>query len=227
MTEAMTIDSTKQVVQRSGIAGALATFSEVRTGTIRMAAGLSAEQAAFAPGRDSWSVGQILDHLILTEALYRTQMKRLLDLAKEGKRLNIELGLGEGDPQLPFIPRALMPFMAMPLTMMNMFVPHAMREAVLRVPIMKAKNPKITEPSAARSIMELRDHLRSSLDQTAGLFVGNLPRGAERVTVSHPIFGRNTIVDVIRLMTAHEQRHRSQITGIIRHSGFPAAREIE
>ena len=212
----MVVDNAEAIMHR------LTAFGEARAGTLRMAAGLTPEQAHYTPSRDKWSVAQILDHLLLTEGLYRAQLKRLLDMAREGKQLNIDISLGEVDLNLPFIPRALMPMMSTPLTVMNMFVPHAVRETLLRFPIMKAKNPKVAEPAPSKPIDVLRRELASSLAETGALFAGDLPDSASRVTASHPVFGRNTIAKILALMTAHEERHGGQIGGLLRHRGFPA-----
>lgn len=114
-----------------------------------------------------------------------------------------------------------MPLMAMPLTVMNLFVPQALRETVLRFPILKAKNPKISEPAPAKPIAVLRDQLMASIARTEGLFAGALPANAGRVTVSHPVFGRNTIPNIFGLMAAHEERHGMQIGNVLRQPGFP------
>jgi len=49
-----------------------------------------------------------------------------------------------------------------------------------------------------------------------------LPANAGSVTVSHPVFGRNTITNIFGLMAAHEERHGTQISGLMSQSGFPA-----
>lgn len=216
MTETMTMGAASATHRGNALTDALRMFSVVRNGTIRMVAGLTEEQAGFRPARDAWSVAQIVDHLLLTESLYRTQMNRMLELAREGKRSNIDVSLREVDLSIPFIPRALMPMMAMPLTVMNLFVPQAIRETILRFPIMKAKNPKVSEPAQHRPIDALRVQLAESLTETGALFAGTLPANAARVTVSHPVFGRNTIPNIFGLMAAHEERHGLQIGGVVR-----------
>jgi hypothetical protein len=137
-------------MRHRAIADSLTAFGGARGRTLRMVAGLTPGQAQHTPGGGAWSVAQILDHLLLTEGLYRVQIKRLLDMAREGKRLNIDVSLREVDLNLPFIPRALMPMTSTPLTVVNMFMPHAVREALLRFPVMKAKNPKVAEPAPAK-----------------------------------------------------------------------------
>ena len=209
------------MTQNTGITDSLKAFARIRGGTAQTASRLTDVQANFSPDPNSWSVAQNLDHLLLAEALYRGQMLRLLNLAREGKRRNIDVTLQEVDLNLPFVPKAMMPLMAVPLTMFNIFVPSVAREAVLRFPVMKAKNPKVMEPSATKPNAILFEELRSSLAETATLFAGELPPNAGQVTISHPVFGRNTIANVLALMAAHEERHGKQMMGVLRHPRFP------
>ena len=226
MTETMTIGVAQRTGRNSSIANAIRSFVEVRGATMRMVAGLTSDQASFAPAAGGWSVAQNVDHLLLTEALYRGQIRKLLDLAREGKKTNIDVSLGEVDLNLPFIPKMLMPLMAAPLTMMNMFVPSALRETVLRFPIMKARNPKISEPAKGRPIAELREELRAAMEETEAMLAGDLPANAWTVTVSHPVFGRNTIANVLGLMSAHEERHGIQMSNLMRQRAFPAGVQV-
>ena len=221
MHETMTMGVAGAANGERAVTDALQIFAGVRKGTMLAVASLTEDQAGFRPTNEEWSVAQILDHLLLTEGLYRAQMSRMVDLARKGGSLNIDVSLTEVDLSLPFIPKALMPLMALPLTMMNMFVPQVLRETVLRFPIMKAKNPKISEPAATKSISLLRQELVASLAQTEACFAGALPPNASRVTVSHPVFGCNTIANVFGLMAAHEERHGSQISSLRRNPLFP------
>ena len=221
MSESMTMEPAKRTWDETRITNALSAFADVRADTMRMVSGLTEAQANFAPNRDTWSIGQNLDHLLRTEDLYRTQMARLVDLAKEGKRFNIDVSLQEVDLSLPFVPRPLMPYMAVPLTMFNLFVPAPVRETFLRFPVMKAKNPRISEPSAGPPIAGLLQDLRSSLEETKTLLSGPLPANVGRVTVSHPVLGCNTIANILGLIAAHEQRHGAQIRGVTAHRSFP------
>jgi len=222
MTDAMTTGTAETSNREGAITDYLRNFARVRRGTLQLVAGLTDEQSAYTPGRDSWSVAQILDHLLLTEALYRVQILRLLDLAHEGKRSNIDISFAELDLSLPFIPKALMPALSVPLTVMNMFVPHAVREALLRFPFVKAKSPGISEPGPVKPIAVLREQMESSREVTESVLSGALPPSAGRVTVTHPLFGRNTIAKILALMAAHEERHGLQIRGIAGQPGFPA-----
>ena len=46
-------------------------FRTVRIATLGLAAELTDQQAAFSPGPDRWSIGEVLDHILLAEQLYR------------------------------------------------------------------------------------------------------------------------------------------------------------
>ncbi|MEQ1946365.1 MAG: DinB family protein [Bryobacteraceae bacterium] len=204
----------------TGIGRALAAWEQVRNRTLEVAAALTPEQADFRPDSKSWSVGQNLDHLVKIDGIYRQHIRQLIDTARNSGPLTIVMGWGEGDPRPPFVPAAAMPMMTLPLTLMNMFVPNTVREIFLRYPLMPAVSPKRAEPENGRSPNDLVSSLRASFEETKVLIAGPLPAKTERVALVHPIFGRNTIADILALMTAHELRHSVQMERIARSGGF-------
>jgi len=159
--------------------------------------------------------------VIRIDGIYREHIQKLLDLAREGKRLTIVMPWGESDPRPQFVPSMVMPMLELPFTMMNMFVPSMVRETFLRFPVMKAKSPKRAEPESGRDLTELLSGLRTSFETTRLLLEGLLPANAERVALIHPVFGRNTIPDILGLMTAHERRHQAQMAALLRDPRFP------
>jgi len=167
MTNSMIMRMAASTESNAAIRGALESFLAVRRETVRMAEGLTPEQASFSPAPGVWSVARNLDHLVITESLYRGQMAKMLEMALAGGKTNLDVSLGEVDLNLPFVPKALMPLMAAPLTMINYFVPAAVRETVLRYPLMKAKNPKVSEPAVDRPLTELTEMLRAGARETA------------------------------------------------------------
>ena len=56
-------------------------FRVVRQNTIAVLDELTDEQAMWIPGRGSWSIAQISDHLLTTEEMYRSQFARLISLS--------------------------------------------------------------------------------------------------------------------------------------------------
>jgi hypothetical protein len=202
---------------------ALAQYRAARQITIALFAGLTQIQADFSPAENAWSVGQNVEHLLLTENLYRTQMRNLIDLARKGGETSIELTFKEINTSIAFIPREVMPMFTMPLKVFNMFVPQAVRETMFRLPLIPALNPSVSNPARSRPVAELRSWAVSSLADTEELFRGDLPPNLNDMTLSHPILGTNNIVQIFRIITAHEERHHGQMRGVLGNSRFPAA----
>jgi uncharacterized damage-inducible protein DinB len=57
-----------------------------RAETLRLCAGVTQEQSEFMPAPEKWSVGEVLDHLLLAEKLYRDIFATLIELQKSGRR---------------------------------------------------------------------------------------------------------------------------------------------
>lgn len=201
---------------------ALAGFSDIRQQTLELACNVTAAQAAFRPAPKAWSVAEVIDHLLLTEQSYRTQLQRLIDLARDGKATSIQISMKEMNPSVGPIPRDIIPLFEVPLRMMNPFIPRALREAMIRFPVIAAINPNNTDP-AVKDIAVLRAELIGSLDATKALFETEMPARLLGMTISHPVLGTNNVVEIFRLMTAHEQRHHGQIRSVLADRRLPAA----
>lgn len=200
---------------------ALAQYRAAREQTVALIRGLTQTQADFAPAANVWSIGQNVEHLLLTEQLYRTQMKEMIDLARKGGRTNIELTFEQINTSIAFIPREVMPMFTMPLKVFNLFVPRAVRETMFRFPLIPAVNPTVSSPARSQPIIELRARAVSSLAATEEMLRGNLPPNLNRVTLSHPILGTNNIVQIFGIITAHEERHHGQMRSVLNNPRFP------
>ena len=196
-------------------------FRNIREQTIGLIGNLSQRQADFAPAHKKWSIAQIADHLLLSEKMYRGQFEKLLAMARAGKRPRIEITLREVNTSFAFIPREIIPLFSAPIQMMNSFVPHAVRETMVRLPIFPATNPSIAEPAPSRPIEQLRAELRTSLGATEEVFRADLPARLTEMTISHPILGDNNLLQVFEILSAHEERHQSQIRSILANPAFP------
>ena len=199
---------------------AIRQYSEVRGKTLELACNITAAQAAFRPGPKVWSVAENLDHLLLTEKSYRVQLLRLIELARAGKATSIDLTLKEMNASIGPIPRDVIPMFEMPLRMMNAFIPHAVREAMIRFPVIPAINPNISDPQQ-RDLAVLRAELVSSLEETKALFEGQMPERLLEMTVTHPILGSNNVVKIFQLMSAHEERHHGQMRSVLANPRLP------
>lgn len=204
------------------LARAIAKYRAAREGTIAIFQDLTQTQADFFPAPRVWSVGQIVQHLLLTEELYRPIMRKLIELAANGQKHNIELTFGEIDNSIAFIPRELMTKLAAPLQVVNMLMPRAVREAMFRIPLIPASNPTASRPEASQPIAVLRNRAVSSLEETEEIFRRALPRGLMSVTMSHPMLGVNNIIGIFGIITAHEERHHGQMRSVIDNPRFPS-----
>ena len=200
---------------------AIAQYRAARERTVDIIRNLTQKQADFSPSPNVWSIGQNVEHLLLTEKFHRTQMRKLIDLAGKGSGTNIDLTFQQIDTSFAFIPRDVMPMFGMPLKVFNMFVPRAVRETMFRFPLIPAMHPSISTPARSQPIGELRSRAVSSLAATEEMFRGDLPPKLSRMTTSHPVLGTNNVVQIFGIITAHEDRHHGQMRAVLANPRFP------
>jgi hypothetical protein len=199
----------------------IARFREVREKTLAILGPLTIAQAVWSPQDGKWTIAQIADHLLLTEEMYREQFQRLIRTAEEGGGSSIEISLSEVDVGFAAIPREVVPLLEVPMRMFNLFVPHALRETMIRYPIVASLNPRQSQPREGLALGKLRQDLARSLEETEEFFARPMPRNADELTINHPILGNNTIVQSLRILIAHEQRHQEQMERIQARADFP------
>jgi uncharacterized damage-inducible protein DinB len=198
-------------------------FQAVRENTLGILQEVTSEQALWCQRRGTWSIAQIADHVLRSEELYREQFQRLIQMAKDKKGGTIQIRFEEVDTSFAMIPREVLAMFEMPLRMVNFFVPHVLREAMVRYPVVNAINPRISEPRGGLTLEKLRADLAASLVETTKLFAAPLPPNLDQVTVSHPALGNNNPVELLRIMIAHEERHQGQMQSIRGSANFPKA----
>jgi len=196
-------------------------FRLVREKTLAILGQVTAEQALWSPRKGTWSIAQIADHLLLSEQMYLEQFRRLIKLAKEGRGSTIEISLREVDVSFAVIPREVIPLLEYPMKMFNLFVPHVLRETMVRYPLVASLNPRKSEPRPGLTPGKLREDLAASLAETESFFRAPMPSNIDELTINHPIMGNNTIPQMFRIVIAHEQRHQEQMAGVLAHAGFP------
>src|SRR5438270_9860057 len=118
----------------------LALFRAARNRTLEMTAGLSQAQADFSPESAVWSVGEVLDHLLLSEQTSRRDIAQLMELARGGRRPFISRTLADANISPAFIPNSLLPFAELPFRMINIFLPETAREFIVRYRLLPARN---------------------------------------------------------------------------------------
>jgi hypothetical protein len=204
---------------------AIAKYRGAREGTIALTQDLTQTQADFFPADRVWSIGQIVQHLLLTEELYRPVMRNLIELAAGGRKNHLALSFNEIDNSIAFIPRELIPKLALPLNVVNLLMPRSVREAIFRTPLIPAMNPTASRPDPGQPIAVLRARTASSLDATEEIFRRVLPPNLMSVTMSHPLLGVNNVAGIFGILTAHEDRHHAQIRSVLDNPRFPS-REV-
>jgi len=201
-------------IHSSSLAKSLDEFSATRARTLAMVDGLAREQLNFIPGPNRWSIGEVLDHILRAERLNRDQVAQLIQLKREGQKPELRLTFSDLNVSVAGLPRSLLPLFETPLTLMNMFVPDCFRNYLTRTRIVPFRNPDPATPHAGRMGAELCGDLMASLLETKKLFQNNLDLDYDEMFVQHPLLGRYDVPGLLRFMSAHEQRHQSQIAGI-------------
>jgi len=148
-------------------------------------------------------------------------MRNLIAHAAGGRKQNLELTFNDIDNSIAFIPREVIPRFAAPLNVISTLMPRAVREAILRTPLIPALNPTAARPDARQPLATLRMRAVSSLDATEEIFRRELPPDLMGVTMSHPLLGVNNIAGILGIIAAHEERHHGQIRSVLANPRFP------
>jgi hypothetical protein len=202
-------------------AAAFRQYRVAREGTLSLIQHVSQAQADFKPAQDKWSIGQNVEHLLMTEDLYRTQIQNLIALARSGNGTNIDLTFRDINTSVAYIPREVIPLLSAPLKVFNLFVPQAVREVMFRIPFIPAIAPTVSTPDTCRPITDLRLQCTSSNAATEAVLRGTLPPNLDKMTITHPILGTNNIAQIFRIIAAHEERHHTQMRSVIQNPRFP------
>ena len=204
----------------SALAEGLAEFRTTRGRTLQMIEGRTQAELDYTPAPNRWSIGEVLDHMLLGERLNREQIVRLIQLKREGRRPELILTFSDLNISVVGVPRFFLPLFEAPLTVINMFVPDSLRNYLTRTRLIPFRNPDPATPQRGRPAAELRRDLIASLQETERLFQDNPDLDYDEMVVQHPLLGRYDVPGLLRFMSAHEERHQSQITGIQSAPGF-------
>lgn len=194
-----------------------------RARTVAMVSGLTQAQMNSSPGSGRWSVGELVDHILLAEKIYRDELAQFIELKRTGRKPVISRSFADMNVSVAYIPRSLLACLEVPFTVLNMFVPNSVREFLMRNQVIPAQNPSAATPRKGRPASELSDELVSSLKETEALFEANPDLDYTEMIDEHPLLGRNDALQLLRLLSLHEERHQSQISDILKHMQFDEA----
>jgi uncharacterized damage-inducible protein DinB len=196
-------------------------FRSTRSRTLALTANLTQAQMDYAPASGRWSVGEVLDHLLLGEKLNRGYIAEVIEMKKAGRRPVLRLSFADVNVSLGYIPKSLLPFVEVPFTLLNLFLPASVRDFMTLNRLIPAQNADQTAPRRGRSADELRQELISSLRETEALLEANSHLDYREMLVQHPLMGANDIPGLLRFLALHEQRHQAQINDVLTSSRFP------
>lgn len=168
-----------------------------------LASGLGEAALWWRPAPDRWSIGECLDHLVLTGEAYLP----VLDETIEDGRRRGRTAPGPYRRTLVgrWLPRLLEP-------------PPGLRIAAPREIRPPGPSPDGPRPNPLPAFLELRGRLEERLDAAAGLDLG-------RLGMASPFYGwiRFDLGSAFRILAAHERRHLWQARQVLEADGFPAA----
>jgi DinB superfamily len=198
-------------------------FRSIRARTLAMVQGLSQAQMDYAPAPGTWSIGEVVDHLILSVDIIRVDIAELIELVKTGKPPLLYRSAGEFNITTFFIPKCMLPFLEVPFNFLGIFVPDSVREFFVRYRLIPARAADTATPRQGRSVAELHDGLRSSLEELEALFAANPNLDYDKMVHQHPLLGTQNVPHLLYIMGLHEERHQAQISDLLTDSRFPMA----
>ena len=197
-------------------------LASARAGTLRLVAPMSQAQLDFSPQPGRWSIGEVVDHLLLAEAMYRGEIARLIEMKRAGQRPYLKRSFDDINVSPLHLPDIVLPWLAVPFTVMNYFVPAMVRELMTEYAVLPVRNPDRATPRARRVGSELRAGLVSSMAETRALFLSNADLDFREMISEHPLAGASDVPHVLRFLARHELRHQSQIGRVKADRRFPA-----
>ncbi|HEX6464200.1 MAG TPA: DinB family protein [Vicinamibacterales bacterium] len=201
----------------------LAAFAGVRAQTLAGVAPLRQPQLDFRPREGSWSIGEIADHLILAEALYRGEITRLIAMVQNGERPYLKRSFADVNVSPLYLPDVMLSFLEVPFGMMSRMIPESVRSVVTQFPIVPIRNPDVATPRFGRPAAELREDLTNSLARTRALIEEHATLDFTRMVSEHPLTGAANVEQIFGFLTLHERRHHVQMERVRINPRFPAA----
>jgi len=198
-------------------------LASARAHTLQLVATLTQVQIDFSPRAGIWSIGEVLDHLLRAEHLYRTEIATLIALKRAGKRPYLQRSFADVNVRPAFLPRAFLPLLEIPFSLMSAFMPDVLIDTLTENPLVPVRNPDAATPEARRSAEQLRGELAKSIEDTRLLLAMNADIDMRELVSSHPFTGSSNVPRILRFLAMHERRHHGQINRLRSDPSFPRA----
>jgi uncharacterized damage-inducible protein DinB len=198
-------------------------FRDARRETLDLVWDLSQEQMDFAASPRKWSVGQVLDHLVRVDEVFREEYDELLRRwRKKGRAVGLFRTLSEAGFSLPLVPDAFLPLFDVPTAMAGVLIPRQLRQAVFSNRAVPAQAPRRIKPRKGRRADDLRRELAAFENYLEGFFADNPDVEWEKLRYYNPLCGFTNLPGVMTFIASHEGRHQGQIREVLESKGFPA-----
>ena len=160
--------------------------------------GLSAEQLNWKPNEKSWSIAQCLEHLMVTNKLEFPAVENALKANYKNPFWS----------KIPFLSKIC------GKTAIYLFRPENKR---------KIKAPKSFQPSNSRLSGKIVEDFAAHQRDLIGLFERSKDLDLEKTKIVSPVSNLITysLIDALRVLTVHEQRHLQQAERVTKEANFP------
>lgn len=166
-----------------------------RHNLIRFLADISETQAHWTPPDGEWTMALGLEHIMLTETYFHTNMLNVLHQADASQRWD----------NTPANPAKMSP------------------EALRRRDQGFVPAPAVLEPQGKGDFREMRDALLADRETSLQAIRPYRSRDVSRLVLSHPVYGDRNCYDLIAYWGIHDYLHQEQMERVIRQPRYPAA----
>ena len=173
---------------------------EAREKATQVFANISLQQLNWKPSEENWSIGQCLDHLIISDCLYFPVFKKIA----EGK---FEMKFWEN----------WNPFNSLFGKMLVSQVQETSRK--------KLKAPRIFEPSHSKIDIGLLERFHKHLDSLLGYIADFSKIDVDKIHITSPISAVVTLSlrNAVTVLIQHQYRHINQASKVMQSKNFPLA----
>ena len=173
---------------------AFASAMQDRKGLIQFLAGVGATQARWHPPDGEWSIVEGLEHVMLTEAYFRTNILRVLRKAENSGSWETMPATSSGKMSAEALRRREQGFVAAPDEL---------------------------EPRGEGDFSAMCAALMADREASREALSPYRTQDLSRLIFPHPRYGDRNLYDVIEYSGIHDYLHREQMERVTQHPGYP------
>jgi uncharacterized damage-inducible protein DinB len=182
-----------------------------RSRTLTLIANLTQREMDRRPNPTKWSIGEVVDHLLLFDRFLIQDIERLIDAARSGRPTVIQHSFSDVDVAPAFFPKALLPLVEFPVSLASLVVPASFRDMLARTRFIRFQHPEFANPRQGRPVEQLRQELQAFVEGMENLLLEMSGMELDALRVRHPLLGDNNLAQLLSFMASHEKRHHGQI----------------